>query len=103
MRLISLSVVVAAALLVPISAFAQEAVVSGTVADATGGVLPGVVIRAVNQRHARGRMAKLLAKGQSPESCSQHHDVRPFAFRHGASVSQTKAVSSRSEECNRHG
>ncbi len=50
MRLISLrSLVVAAALLVPISAFAQEAVIGGAVADATGGVLPGVVIRAVNQ------------------------------------------------------
>src|SRR5213076_2366718 len=36
-------------LLLPISAFAQEAVISGSIADATGGVLPGVVIRAVNQ------------------------------------------------------
>ena len=50
MRLISLrSLVLVAALLTPISVFAQEAVISGTVADATGGVLPGVVIRAVNQ------------------------------------------------------
>src|SRR5204863_5971362 len=50
MRLMSLrSLVVAAALLVPISAFAQEAVISGAVADTTGGVLPGVVVRAVNQ------------------------------------------------------
>src|SRR5215216_6861937 len=39
----------AAALLMPVSALAQEAVVSGTIADATGGVLPGVVVRAVNQ------------------------------------------------------
>ena len=36
-------------LMIPVSALAQEAVISGTVADATGGVLPGVVIRAVNQ------------------------------------------------------
>jgi len=50
MRLIRLhSLVVAIVLLVPISAFAQEAVISGAVADATGGVLPGVVMRAVNQ------------------------------------------------------
>ena len=50
MRLIFLrSLVVAAALLVPMSAVAQEAVISGAVADTTGGVLPGVVVRAVNQ------------------------------------------------------
>src|SRR5258705_168215 len=35
-------------LLLPISAFAQEAAISGTVTDQTGGVLPGVVVRAVN-------------------------------------------------------
>jgi outer membrane receptor protein involved in Fe transport len=43
------SLLVAALLFFPVSAFAQEAVVSGTVADATGGVLPGVVVHAVNQ------------------------------------------------------
>jgi hypothetical protein len=35
-------------LLLPVSAFAQEAAIGGTVTDATGGVLPGVVVRAVN-------------------------------------------------------
>ena len=35
-------------LLLPISAYAQEAAISGTITDATGGVLPGVVVRAVN-------------------------------------------------------
>src|SRR5205814_1134524 len=51
MRLISFRslVMVAALLVLPFSAFAQEAVISGTIADATGGVLPGVVVRAVNQ------------------------------------------------------
>ena len=51
MRLLSFrSLAVAAALLVlPLTAFAREAVIGGTIADATGGVLPGVVIRAVNQ------------------------------------------------------
>jgi hypothetical protein len=45
-----LSLALAAALLIlPVSAFAQEAVISGTVADATGGVLPGVVVHAVHQ------------------------------------------------------
>ena len=41
--------VVAVLLVLPITAFAQEAVISGTIADATGGVLPGVVVRAVHQ------------------------------------------------------
>jgi len=36
-------------LLMPVVAFGQEAAVSGTVTDATGGVLPGVVVRAVNE------------------------------------------------------
>src|SRR2546422_2637782 len=40
-------VVMAAMLWLPVTAFAQEAAVSGTVTDSTGGVLPGVVIRAV--------------------------------------------------------
>src|SRR3954471_23418110 len=45
-----LSLALAAALLIlPVPAFAQEAVISGTVADATGGVLPGVVVHAVHQ------------------------------------------------------
>ncbi len=36
-------------LLLPINAYAQEAAISGTITDATGGVLPGVVVRAVNE------------------------------------------------------
>jgi hypothetical protein len=54
MRHISFRRVVVAALfafpllLLPVSAFAQEAAIGGTVTDATGGVLPGVVVRAVN-------------------------------------------------------
>src|SRR5256885_7692058 len=36
-------------LLLPISAFAQEAAISGSITDQTGGVLPGVVVRAVNE------------------------------------------------------
>src|SRR6185369_9284532 len=35
--------------LLPASAFAQEAAISGTVTDQTGGVLPGVVVRVVNE------------------------------------------------------
>ena len=36
-------------LLLPMTASAQEAAISGTVTDQTGGVLPGVVVRAVNE------------------------------------------------------
>ena len=39
--------VMAAMLWLPMTAFAQEAALSGTVTDSTGGVLPGVVVRAV--------------------------------------------------------
>jgi len=39
----------AALILLPLHAFAQEAAIGGTVTDATGGVLPGVVIHAVHQ------------------------------------------------------
>jgi hypothetical protein len=43
-------IVLALALLaMPVPAFAQEATLSGTVSDATGAVLPGVVVRAVHQ------------------------------------------------------
>lgn len=42
-------VVVAAILLLPLAAYAQEAVISGSVTDGTGGVLPGVVVRALHQ------------------------------------------------------
>src|SRR5688572_21811281 len=33
----------------PAAAFAQEATISGTITDATGGVLPGVTVTAVNE------------------------------------------------------
>src|SRR5262245_57856450 len=35
-------------LLVPLAAFAQEAVLTGTIADSTGGVLPGVTVTATH-------------------------------------------------------
>ena len=40
---------VCALVALPVSGFAQEAVLSGTVTDTTGGVLPGVTVTAVHQ------------------------------------------------------
>ena len=47
-RLLQQMVMIAALLAMPATAFAQEAVLSGTVTDSTGGVLPGVTIAAVH-------------------------------------------------------
>ena len=40
---------IGAILALPIAVYAQEATVSGTVTDSTGGVLPGVVVRALHE------------------------------------------------------
>ena len=40
-------IVVAAILALPAMGYAQEAVITGTVTDSTGGVLPGVTVTAV--------------------------------------------------------
>ena len=42
-------VVVAAILALPLTGFAQEAAITGTVTDSTGGVLPGVTVTAVHE------------------------------------------------------
>jgi hypothetical protein len=42
-------VLIGAILLLPVAAFAQEAVLTGTVTDATGAVLPGVTVTASNE------------------------------------------------------
>ena len=42
-------VVVGAILMSPVAGYAQEATLSGTVTDATGGVLPGVTVRAIHE------------------------------------------------------
>ena len=49
MRGTRLLMLIAAVLLVPGIAYSQEAVLSGSVTDSTGGVLPGVTIQAVNE------------------------------------------------------
>ena len=48
-RLMTRLIVVAVLLTLPAVARAQEAVLSGTVSDSTGSVLPGVVVRAVHE------------------------------------------------------
>src|SRR5881275_599268 len=42
-------VLIGAILLLPVSAFAQEAVLTGTITDSTGAVLPGVTVTASNE------------------------------------------------------
>src|SRR6266850_7756694 len=42
-------ILVSAILILPMAAHAQEAAVSGTITDASGGVLPGVTVRAVHE------------------------------------------------------
>ncbi len=49
MRRLMCAGVTLACLLMPVVAHAQEATVTGTVTDTTGGVLPGVTLKAVNQ------------------------------------------------------
>jgi Carboxypeptidase regulatory-like domain len=48
-RVIKRSIVIGSILVLPVTAYAQEAVVSGIVTDATGGVLPGVTVTAVHE------------------------------------------------------
>ena len=48
-------IVISAIFALPLAAYGQEATVSGTVTDSTGGVLPGVVTgRCHTERSARG-------------------------------------------------
>jgi hypothetical protein len=57
------AVLLAMSLLLPTTAFAQEAAIGGTVTDATGGVLPGVVVRAVNDANGNSFEAVTDAAG----------------------------------------
>ncbi|MGH9256787.1 MAG: carboxypeptidase-like regulatory domain-containing protein, partial [Vicinamibacterales bacterium] len=72
-RIAQFVVVLASMLAVPGLGFAQqEAVLSGTVADSTGGVLPGVVVRAVHE-----------ATGNSFETVTDSGGVYQLAVRVG--------------------
>jgi hypothetical protein len=48
-RIVTRAIVLSVMLAVPVAGYAQEAAVSGTVTDSTGGVLPGVAITAVHE------------------------------------------------------
>ena len=49
---VSRTLVVAVLLMLPITAFAQEATIAGTVTDSAGGVAPGVTIKALHDATA---------------------------------------------------
>src|SRR5918996_2238967 len=67
--------IIASVLVLPLPAYAQEAVISGTVTDGTGGVLPGVVIRAVHE-----------ASGNSFEAVTDGNGVFRIPLRVGVYV-----------------
>jgi hypothetical protein len=71
-RVILRSIVVAAILVVPAVGYAQEAVLSGTITDSTGAVLPGVALKAVNE-----------ASGNSFEGVTDHRGVYRIPVRIG--------------------
>ena len=66
-------VVVGALLAVPAMAHAQEAVLSGTITDSTGAVLPGVTVRAVHE-----------ASGNNFETVTDQRGVYRIPVRVGA-------------------
>ena len=71
-RVVIRSIVVAAILVLPAAAYAQEAVLSGTITDSTGAVLPGVTLKAVHE-----------ASGNSFEGVTDQRGVYRIAVRIG--------------------
>ena len=62
-RLGRLSLFLIAVLALPIVGYAQEATITGTITDATGGVLPGVTVTAVNEASGNSYEAVTDARG----------------------------------------
>ncbi len=71
-RVVIRSIVVAAILVLPAAGYAQEAVLSGTITDSTGAVLPGVTLKAVHE-----------ASGNSFEGVTDQRGVYRIAVRIG--------------------
>ena len=65
-RLMLIAVLIAA----PVAAFAQEAVLTGTVTDSTGAVLPGVTVIAVHE--ATGNRFETVTDGQARARTGPH-------------------------------
>ena len=61
--LVRSGLVLAALLAVPLVASAQDATITGTITDATGGVLPGVTVTAVNDASGNTYEAVTDARG----------------------------------------
>ena len=72
-RLLQVSLIIGLIVGIPVTGYAQEAVVNGTVSDNTGGVLPGVVVRAVH-----------LATGNSFEAVTDGAGAFQLSVRVGA-------------------
>ena len=56
-------VILSAVLALPVTAFAQEAVLTGTITDSTGAVLPGVTVQAVHEASGNNYEAVTDARG----------------------------------------
>ena len=61
---------VAAILMIPSAVLAQEATLSGTVTDSTGGVLSGVVVRAVHEASGNSFEGVTTEAGHSAWRCA---------------------------------
>ena len=69
----------------PMRAFAQDAVVTGSVTDTTGGVLPGVTVVALHEATGNKFLAVTDTRGHVPASCPHRrfqgdggaHGIRP--------------------------
>src|SRR2546428_14025764 len=62
-RVVKRSMVIGAILALPVTGYAQEAVVIGTVTDSTGGVLPGVTVTALHEASGNTFEAVTDARG----------------------------------------
>src|SRR6266550_983815 len=62
-RLVGVCVFALTILAYPIAGYAQDATITGTITDATGGVLPGVTVTAVNDASGNTYEAVTDAKG----------------------------------------